>query len=388
MNQGKMVFAQLIEFASDDIFKWCVKRYNGNYKAKDLTCWKQFLCMAFGQLTHRQSLSDTALCLKLQKEKLYHLGIGKAFDKSTISRANESRDWRIFRDFGLKLIEQSKLLYADDNLLDIKLKGGIYALDSTTIDLCLNVFWWAKFRTTKAAIKLHTLLDLKTTIPEYVFISEGAVHDINALDNISLPTGSYLVMDKAYVDFARLWRLTSERVNFVLRSKDNMQYKVIARRKVDKNTGILCDQTIELTRESSLKKYPKRLRRIRYYDKETGNTLVFITNNFKLSALTIAALYKCRWGIETFFKWIKQHLKILTFWGQSENAVRTQIWIAISTYIIVAIAKKKLNLSQSLYEILQLISISAFDKTSLKVIFANEKYQDVKEPLYNQLKMF
>jgi hypothetical protein len=383
-----MVFAQLIEFASDDIFKWCVKRYNGNYKAKDLTCWKQFLCMAFGQLTHRQSLSDTALCLKLQKEKLYHLGIGKAFDKSTISRANESRDWRIFRDFGLKLIEQSKLLYADDNLLDIKLKGGIYALDSTTIDLCLNVFWWAKFRTTKAAIKLHTLLDLKTTIPEYVFISEGAVHDINALDNISLPTGSYLVMDKAYVDFARLWRLTSERVNFVLRSKDNMQYKVIARRKVDKNTGILCDQTIELTRESSLKKYPKRLRRIRYYDKETGNTLVFITNNFKLSALTIAALYKCRWGIETFFKWIKQHLKILTFWGQSENAVRTQIWIAISTYIIVAIAKKKLNLSQSLYEILQLISISAFDKTSLKVIFANEKYQDVKEPLYNQLKMF
>jgi hypothetical protein len=210
MNQGKMVFAQLIEFASDDIFKWCVKRYNGNYKAKDLTCWKQFLCMAFGQLTHRQSLSDTALCLKLQKEKLYHLGIGKAFDKSTISRANESRDWRIFRDFGLKLIEQSKLLYADDNLLDIKLKGGIYALDSTTIDLCLNVFWWAKFRTTKAAIKLHTLLDLKTTIPEYVFISEGAVHDINALDNISLPTGSYLVMDKAYVDFARLWRLTSD----------------------------------------------------------------------------------------------------------------------------------------------------------------------------------
>ena len=281
MNQGKMVFAQLIEFASDDIFKWCVKRYNGNYKAKDLTCWKQFLCMAFGQLTHRQSLSDTALCLKLQKEKLYHLGIGKEFDKSTISRANESRDWRIFRDFGLKLIEQSKLLYADDNLLDIKLKGGIYALDSTTIDLCLNVFWWAKFRTTKAAIKLHILLDLKTTIPEYVFISEGAVHDINALDNISLPTGSYLVMDKAYVDFARLWRLTSERVNLVLRSKDNMQYKVIERRKVDKNTGILCDQTIELTRESSLKKYPKRLRRIRYYDKETGNTLVFITNNFR-----------------------------------------------------------------------------------------------------------
>ena len=235
---------------------------------------------------------------------------------------------------------------------------------------------------------MHTLLDLKTAIPEYVFISEGAVHDINALDNIYLPSGSYLVMDKAYVDFARLWRLACERVNFVVRAKDNMQYKVIARRKVDKNTGVLCDQTIELTRENSLKKYPKRLRRIRYYDKETGNTLVFITNNFKLSALTIAALYKCRWGIETFFKWIKQHLKILSFWGQSENAVRTQIWIAISTYIIVAIAKKKLNLSQSMYEILQLISISAFDKTSLNDIFANENCQDVKDQLYNQLKLF
>jgi len=388
MNQGKMVFAQLIEFASDDVFKWCVHRYNGNYKVKDFTCWKQFLCMAFGQLTHRQSLSDTMLCLKLQSDKLYHLGIGKAFDKSTISRANESRDWRIFRDFGLKLIDQAKLLYGDDNQLDIKLKGNIYALDSTTVDLCLSVFWWAKFRTTKSAIKLHTMLDLKTSIPDYVFISDGSVHDINALDYISLPSGSYLVMDKAYVDFGRLWRLACERVNFVIRAKDNMQYKVIARRKVDKKTGVLCDQTIVLTGKSSWKKYPKILRRIRYYDKETGNTLIFITNNFKLSALTIAALYKCRWGIETFFKWIKQHLKILTFWGQSENAVRTQIWIAISTYLIVAIAKKKLDLSQSMYEILQLISISAFDKTPLKNLYANEKNQDVKEQFYNQLKLF
>jgi hypothetical protein len=388
MNQGKMVFAQLMELASFHVFKYFVERYNGNYKAKDFTCWKQFLCMSFGQLTHRQSLSDTALCLKLQKEKLYHLGIGKAFNKSTISRANEGRDWRIFRDFGLKLIEQANLLYSDDNQLDVKLKGKIYALDSTTVDLCLSVFWWAKFRTTKAAVKMHTVLDLKTTIPEYVFITEGSVHDINALDYFSLPSGSYLVMDKAYVDFARLWRLACDRVNFVLRAKENMQYKVITRRKVDKNTGVLCDQTIELTSKSSFKKYPKRLRKIRYHDKETGNTFVFITNNFKLSALTIAALYKCRWGIETFFKWIKQHLKIQTFWGQSENAVKTQIWIAISTYIIVAIAKKKLNLSQSLYEILQLISISAFDKTPLKTLFTNEKYQDAKEQCCNQLKMF
>ncbi len=388
MNEGKMVFSQLMDFASDDIFKRCVQRYNGNYKVKDFSCWKQFLCMTFGQLTHRQSLSDTVLCMKLQNDKLYHLGIGRAFDKSTISRANESRDWRIFRDFGLKLIEQAKSLYGDENQLDVKLKGRIFALDSTTVDLCLSVFWWAKFRTTKSAVKLHTLLDLKTRIPEYVFISEGSVHDINALDYMFLPRGSYLVMDKAYIDFSRLWRLTCERVNFVLRAKDNMQYKVTARRKVDKKTGVLCDQTIELTSKSRSKKYPKKLRRIRYFDKETGKTFIFITNNFKLSALTIAALYKCRWGIETFFKWIKQHLKIQTFWGQSENAVMTQIWIAISTYLIIAIAKKKLNLSQSMYEILQLISISAFDKTPLKSLFANEKKLDIKEQLSNQLTLF
>ena len=388
MNKGKMVFAQLMEDPYFGIFKYCVKRYNGDYKVKDFTCWKQFLCMAFGQLTHRQSLRDTALCLMLQRNKLYHLGIGKTFDRSTISRANESRDWRIFRDFALNLIEQAKFLCADDNLLDVQLKGSIYALDSTTIDLCLNVFWWAKFRTTKAAVKLHTILDLKTAIPEYVFITEGAVHDVNALDEVSLPSGSYLVMDKAYVDFARLWRLANERINFVLRAKVNMQYKVIHRSVVNKELGILCDQTIVLTGINTDKKYPEKLRRIRFYDQETANTFVFITNNFKLSAVTIAALYKCRWGIETFFKWIKQHLKILSFWGQSENAVRTQIWIAIATYMIVVIAKKKLNLNQTLYEILQLVSISAFDRTPLKELFADENYQDVKEQNYNQLKLF
>jgi hypothetical protein len=385
MNKGKMVFAQLIEFASDDIFKWCVKRYNGNYKAKDFTCWKQFLCMAFGQLTHRESLSDTALCLSLHRNKLYHLGIGQAFDKSTISRANESRDWRIFRDFGLKLIEQAKLLYADDNQLDVKLKGRIFALDATVIDLCLDVFWWAKFRSKKAAVKLHTLLDLKTAIPEYIFITEGAVHEVNTLDYFSLPAGSYLVMDKAYIDFARLWRLARERTNFVIRAKDNMRYRVVERRKADKSKGVICDQTIEFTGTLTSKKYPERLRRIRYYDAETGNTFVFLTNNFKLSAVTIAALYKYRWGIETFFKWIKQHLKILSFWGHSENAVKTQIWIAISTYVLVIIAKKKLKLPHTLYEILQLVSLSAFDRTPIKMLFSNENYQDVKEQNCNQL---
>lgn len=383
-----MVFTQLIGFASDDIFKRCVKKYNGNYKVKDFTCWKQFLCMCFGQLTHRESLSDTALCLKLHSEKLYHLGIGRPFDKSTISRANESRDWRIYRDFALKLIEEAKLLCIDNNHLDIKLKGGIYALDATVVDLCLNVFWWASFRTTKGAIKINTLLDLKTSIPEYIYISEGSVHEVNVLDFICIPRGSYLVMDKAYVDFARLWKLSKDNITFVIRAKDNMKYKVTNRKTVNKCSGIICDQTIELKGIKTSLKYPAKLRRIRYFDKETGNTLVFITNNFKISSLTVAALYRYRWGIETFFKWIKQHLKILSFWGQSENAVKTQVWIAISTYVIIIIAKKKLNLSQSLYEILQMISLSAFDRTPLNKLFSEEKYQDVKEQLCNQLKMF
>ena len=341
--------------------------------------------MAFGQLTHRESLSDTALCLSLHKDKLYHLGIGKPFSKSALSRANESRDWRIYRDFALKLIEQARVLCKDDNLLDLRLKGKVYALDATVVDLCLDVFWWAKFRSTKGAIKLHTLLDLKTAIPEYIFITDGSVHEVNTLDYFSFPAGSYLVMDKGYIDFARLWRLAGERTNFVVTAKDNMRYRVLDRRITAKEKGVICDQTIELTDVLTSAKYPGILRRIRYFDAESGNTLVFLTNNFKLSALTIAALYKYRWGIELFFKWIKQHLKILTFWGHSENAVRTQVWIAISTYVLVIIAKKQLKLSHTLYEILQLISLSAFDRTPMKKLFLNENYQDVKEQNCNQL---
>lgn len=388
MNKGKMVFAQLMDDTSFGIFKYCVKRYNGDYKNRGLTCWKQFLCMAFGQLTHRESLSDTALCLKLHRDKLYQLGIGHPFSKSSLSRANESRDWRIFRDFGLKLIEQARILCKDDNLLDLNLRGRVFALDATVVDLCLDVFWWAKFRSTKAAIKLHTLLDLKTAIPEYVFITDGSVHEVNTLDYFSFPAGSYLVMDKGYVDFVRLMRLSRERTNFVIRAKDNMKYRVIGRKITDKEQGVICDQTIVLTDKLTSKKYPERLRRIRYFDAETGNSLVFLTNNFKLSALTVAALYKYRWGIELFFKWIKQHLKILTFWGQSENAVRTQVWIAISTYTLVIIAKKKFKLTQSLYEILQMISLSAFERTSINQLFSNEDKQDVKEQICNQLILF
>jgi hypothetical protein len=388
MNQGKMVFAQLMEFASFHVFKYCAKRYNGDYKTKELTSWKQFLCMSFGQLTHRESLSDTILCLQLHSDKLYHLGIGKPFNKSTLSRANENRDWRIYEDFALKLIEQAQVLYIDDNELGIKLKGNIYALDSTVVDLCLNVFCWAKFRSTKAAVKMHTVLDLKTSIPEYVFITDGSVHDVKALDYFNLPAGSYLVMDKAYIDFARLFRLKEERVNFVTRAKDNLQFKRISSRVADKSVGIICDQTIKLIGTGSKNRYMANLRRIKFYDCETNKTFVFLTNNFKLSAITVANLYKSRWGIETFFKWIKQHLKIQTFWGHSENAVKTQIWIAIATYAIVAITKKKLKLSHSLYEILQLVSLSPFDKTPIIDLFSNKKYQDVKEQIHKKLELF
>jgi len=388
MNRGKMLFAQLMDFAPYHVFKYCVKRYDGDYKVQHFTCWKQFLCMAFGQLTHRESLSDTVLCLILQKGKLYRLGIGKSFHKSTLSRANETRNWRIFRDFALKLIEQAKKLYADDNQLKPKLKGGIYALDSSIVDLCLSVFWWATFRSTKSAVKLHMVLDLKTSIPEYVYITEGAVHDVNILDNVSLPKGSYLVMDKAYVDFKRLHVLGKDRINFVIRAKTNMQYKVLKNKDTSELEGILGDQTIRLTGMNSTYRYPKSLRRVQFYDKEMEREFVFLSNNFKLSASTIAELYKSRWGIETFFKWVKQHLKIKSFWGQSENAVKTQIWIAITAYLVVMIAKKKLDLPHSPYEILQLISLAPFDNTPMAKLFESAKYQNVKEQNYNQLTMF
>lgn len=375
----------MMEFADWGIFKYCVKRYNGDYNNKGFTCWKQFLCMAFGQLTHRESLSDTALCLSLHRDKLYHLGIGRAFDKSTISRANESRDWRIFRDFALKLITIARDLCQNDNLLDLKFKGKVYALDATVIDLCLEVFWWAKFRKAKAAIKLHTLLDLKTAIPEYIFITDGSVHEVNTLDYITFPAGSYLVMDKAYIDFSRLMRLSLGRTNFVVRAKDNLKYRVVKQMPAKSEDGVVSDEMILLAGTTTSKTYPSRLRRIQYLDAETGNTLVFLTNNFKLSALTAAALYRDRWGVEIFFKWIKQHLKIQTFWGHSENAVKTQVWIAIATYVLVIITKKKLKLPQTLYEILQMVSLSAFDKTPLKNLFLNENIQDVKEKYCKQL---
>ena len=387
MNQGRMIFSQIMDFASQDIFKVCVKRYKGNYKLKEFSCWKQFLCLAFGQLTHRQSMTDTLLCLKLNADKLYHLGIGKAVNKSSLSRANEKRDWRIFQDFGIKLIEQARILYNGDNQIDLKLKGNVFALDSTTVDLCLEVFLWATFRTTKSAIKIHTLLDLKTSIPEFIFISEGSVHDVNAIDLISIEKGSYYIMDKAYVDFERLYNIKQEKAYFVIRAKENIKFKRTASRSADKGFGIICDQNISLTGIKTCERYPDQLRRIKFYDSEFERTFVFLTNNFKLKAATVTQLYKHRWKIELFFKWIKQNLKIQSFWGNTENAVKTQIWIAISVYLLVAIAKKKLKLKHSPYEILQYISLTPFERTPLRDVFLNIENQNVKEQNCIQLKL-
>ena len=383
-----MAFSQILEFASQDVFKNIVKHYKGNYKTKEFSSWKHFLCLAFGQLTHRESMSDTMLCLKLNSSKLFHLGIGKVFDKSTVSRANEYRDWRIFQDFGIKLIEQAKELYKDSNELDFNLKGDVFALDSTTVDLCLDVFWWATFRSTKAAIKIHTLLDCKTSIPEFVFISEGDVHDVNILDLLPIVKGSYYVMDKAYIDFERLYSLHLKKAFFVVRAKENLRFKRMTSKLVNKKNNILCDQEIQLTGFYSKINYPENIRRIKYYDSEFERTFVFLTNNKKVKAETIAKLYKSRWQVELFFKWIKQHLKIKSFWGQNENAVRSQIWVAISVYVIVAIAKKKLKISNSLYEILQYISIAPFEKTPLAETFKFENWKENKEAYLNQLEIF
>lgn len=332
-------------------------------------------------------MSDTMLCLELNADKLYHLGIGTAVNKSTLSRANEKRGWRIFQDFGLKLIDQARALYAGDNQLEVRLKGNVFSLDSTTVDLCLNVFWWANFRKAKGAVKLHTLLDLKTSIPQFIHISNGSVHDVNILDIIPIEKGGYYVLDKGYIDFERLFKIKEEKAYFIIRAKENLQFIRLSFRKVSKENGIICDQDIQLKGFYSTQYYPTPLRRVRFYDEEQDRTLVFLTNNFKLKAETVAQLYKHRWQIELFFKWIKQHLKIQSFWGHTENAVKTQIWVAISVYVLVAIVKKKLNLKNSLYEILQYISLSPFERVRLSDVFTNENHQDVKEQNDIQLKI-
>jgi hypothetical protein len=388
MNQGKYVFSQLFEFISHNDFLKCVNKYNGDYKTKHFSCWKQFLCMAFGQLTHRESLSDTILCLRANKTKLYHLGIGQAISKSTLSKANENRDWRIYQDFALMLIEYAKMIYEGDSQLEIDIKNNVFIIDSTTIDLCLSIYPWAKFRKAKAAVKLHTKMDAKTSIPDFIHISDGKMHDVNILDYITIIADSFYVLDRGYVDFERLYRIHKSGAYFITRTKKNFNFERMYSSKVDKSTGIKCDQTIKLKGFYASKDYPEKLRRVKYYDIEKDKTLTFLTNNFELSAIEIAMLYKNRWFIELFFKWIKQHLKIKSFWGRSENAVKTQIWIAISVYVIVLIVKKKLKIKQSIYEILQVLSINIFDKEPVIQLFDKPNLQYFKEQNCNQLKLF
>jgi hypothetical protein len=388
MNNGKYIFAQIMELVSPTSFQTLVQRHKGEYKVKDFTCWKQFLCMAFGQLTHRESLSDTLMCLKANAGKMYHLGIGSVVAKSTLTKANESRSYRIYEDLAMLLIKEAKRSYLGDSDLEVTLSGNVFAIDATTIDLCLSTFYWATFRSTKGGIKLHTQLDLKTAIPEFILFSAASVHDVNALDYISFEANSFYVMDRGYVDYKRLYRIHLCNAFYVTRAKDNMNFRRVYSGKVDKSKGVLYDQTILLNGYYAAKDYPEKIRRIKFYDEETGKELVFLTNNFHLEATEVAQLYKHRWKIELFFKWIKQHLKIKSFWGHSENAVKTQVWIAVSVYVIVAIAKKKFMLKQSLYEILQILSISIFEKMPINQLFQQTQLQYFKEQDLNQLRLF
>jgi hypothetical protein len=374
MYSGKTIFAQLMSYLPRDTFSKCVSRYQGNYKVKSFTCLEQFFTMAFAQITGRESLRDITTCLGALSSKLYHLGIRGKIAKSTLADANEQRSWQIYADFALILIQKARLLYVNDDF-GLQLKNMVYALDSTTIDLCLSLFPWATFRQRKAAIKLHTLLDLHGNIPAFIEISSGSMHDVNVLDSLIIEPGAYYIMDRAYLDFSRLYKIQSSQAYFVTRLKTNSKVRRLYSHQVNKNLGILSDHTIMLTGFYSTKNYPEKMRRIRYRDTETKKVLIFLTNNFSLPAETIAKLYKCRWQIELFFKWIKQHLRIKAFFGTSENAVKTQIWIAISTYVLVAIVKKQLKLESSLYAILQVLSVTLFEKSPILQVLSGADSQ-------------
>lgn len=354
-------------------FHKCVQRYQGHHQMKKFSCLDQFLAMTFAQLTYRESLRDIEACLQAQKTKLYHMGIRGKITKSTLADANEKRDWRIYADFAQVLIHMARRMYLKEDF-GIELDQTVYALDSTTIDLCLSVFPWARFRKTKAAVKLHTLLDLRGSIPTFISITDGRVHDVNILDQLIVEPASFYLMDRGYLDFDRLYQITLGLAFFVTRAKSNLKFERIYSHPVDEQKGLLCDQTIRLSNYYASKDYPEKLRRIKYDDRTTGKKLVFLTNNFSLPALTIAKLYRSRWQVELFFKWIKQHLRIKKFYGTTENAVKIQIWIAVSAYVLVAIIKKRLHLKKSLYTILQVLSVTAFEKMPINTVFAgNDK---------------
>ena len=390
MHSGKTVFSQVMDFLPMYEFRKCVNRYNGNYRVKSFSCLDQFLCMAFAQLTYRESLRDIEACLRSMYNKLYHIGIRGSIARSTLADANEKRDWRIYADFAHVLIHIARDLYQDEDI-GIELDQTAYAFDSTTIELCLSLFPWAQFRKHKAALKMHTLMDLRGSIPSFIRITAGKVHDVNILDMLTPEPGSIYVMDRAYLDFARLYFLTQFLAYFVIRSKKNLQARRLYSHPIDKATGLLCDQTVVLTGINTMKHYPEKLRRVRYFDTEKDKRLTFLTNNFSLPALTIAQLYKCRWQIELFFKWIKQNLRIKSFYGTSENAVKTQIWIAVSVYVLIAIIRKRLNSELSLYTILQILSITPFEKAPLNQLVADFDYKkiaSINNVLPKQLELF
>ena len=387
MNRGQTIFSQVIDFLPQNKFRRCVDRYNGNYRVRSFTCYDQLLCMAFAQLTYRESLRDIECCLRAMREKLYHIGIRGKVSRNTLAKANEKRDWRIYSDFGQVLIHEARRLYVDDDF-GLELKETVYALDSSTIDLCLSVFPWARFRKTKGAVKLHTLLDLKGDIPSFIWITDGKVHDVNVLDHLIPEPGSIYVMDRAYLDFRRLYQLHQCLAIFVTRSKTNTGLRRLYSHKVEKSTGVRCDQTVVLTGYYSKKDYPEKLRRIKYFDVDKGRSFVFLTNQFTLPPIVIAELYRYRWRVEIFFKWIKQHLRIKNFFGTSENAVKTQIWIAVSTYVLVAIMKKRLNTDLTLYTILQILSITLFEKMPILQALTTDDYKNKITSGHIQLNLF
>jgi hypothetical protein len=387
MNRGNLVFAQLMQHLPLTTFRRCVTRYRGEFKVKSFSCLDQFLCMAFAQLTYRESLRDIEVCLRAQSSKLYHLGIRSAVARNTLANANAVRDWRIYADFAQSLIAIARRLYAQEPF-GVDLQETVYALDATTIDLCLSVFPWAVFRSAKAAIKLHTLLDLRGNIPTFIHISDGKVHEVNILDRLLPEPGAFYIMDRGFLDFERLYRFHEAGSFFVTRGKSNLKVQRRYSHPIDRSTGLICDQSVVLTGFYSHQGFEAPLRRIRFKDPETAKTLIFLTNNFVLPALTITELYRCRWQVELFFKWIKQHLRIKAFFGTSENAVKSQIWIAVSAYVLVAIVKKRLHLPASLYEILQILSLTMFEKIPLDQLLA-ETISDQIQPVFdNQLILF
>ena len=387
MHMGKLVFAQIMEHLPRTTFGRCVARYGGEHKVKTFSCLDQYLCMAFAQLTYRESLRDIEACLRAQEGKFYHMGIRGSIARNTLANANAVRDWRVYADLAQSLIGIARRLYAEDPF-GVDLKETVYALDASTIDLCLSVFPWAPFRSTKAAIKLHTLLDLRGNIPTFLHISDGKLHDVNVLDLLVPEPGAFYVMDRGYIDFERLHRLHETGSFFVTRAKSNLKAQRRYSHPVDRSTGLICDQTIVLTGFYSRQYFDTPLRRIKFKDPTTGKRLVFLTNNFALPAITIADLYRCRWQVELFFKWIKQHLRIKVFFGTSENAVKTQIWIAVSVYVLVAIVKKRLNLPASLYQILQILSLTMFERMPLNQLLSKMNGDIGAEDAANQLNLF